>query len=301
MSAKKANSDQERESEEATGQEKPRRQDQQLREYVRVPGYVMRLPQLTGKAPLILAKILDYYSQDHRKAWPGLQTLGRECGCSTWSARMIVNRLEADGLLKIERGNTVDSNCYRSGETLKRLAAKWEEIQADQKTKRRDKERKYSKAATEIFKDARSNGVCRKPTKPLGRKPTNPVCRKTTKGVCRKPTTKVYPSNEHHSNGEKVERMTAANPADAGSTAANLSFQTGRRGNSFAPEILLDKLRSVLGADFGDALSKKELRTRLTALDDAVEAAARKLTKINAGVLPELPFVVEKHNVLMIC
>ena len=92
--------------------------------------------------------------------------------------------------------------------------------------------------------------------------------------------------------------MTAANPADAGSTAANLSFQTGRRGNSFAPEILLDKLRSVLGADFGDALSKKELRTRLTALDDAVEAAARKLTKINAGVLPELPFVVEKHNVL---
>jgi hypothetical protein len=106
------------------------------REYVRVPGYLMVLRQLTGKSPIVLSRILDHMGEND-VAWPSQRTLAKECGLSLWSVNGIVARLVRDGLLTVEHSGTVRSDHYAKGPTLLYLEGAWKDTEFPSKARKK--------------------------------------------------------------------------------------------------------------------------------------------------------------------
>jgi hypothetical protein len=95
-----------------------------LRDFVKLPGYLMRLPQVSGKARLVLAFLLDSIG-DNDFAWPSLRTIAKGCGVSVTGLRKIITRLEELRLLIVELDTRKQLNYYKVGPGLVRLRKAW--------------------------------------------------------------------------------------------------------------------------------------------------------------------------------
>ena len=114
--------------------------------YVRLPFFIMQLPQLNPLEKMTLACIVDHIG-DNDFGYPSEGLLARECGTSRTSEISVVARLVNRELIETKPGENVKSFRYYEGTTLKLLRGAWDA--SDKPTKRR---------AAKALADARFTG-----------------------------------------------------------------------------------------------------------------------------------------------
>jgi len=186
----------------------------------------MQLKQLTGKSPVVLARILDFLDGG-KEAYISIRGLGRDCGLGIDSIFNIIERLKKFGILKVrvEKASnknkfTTTSNHYYVGPTLLKLKYAWD-ISSDGCFD-------YKALADDIFKSA-----MKKSKNPLGKTERTPLGKTEREPVRENRTKSITILRE-----KKIESRKAANAA----LIPSFSFPKG-----YSPEEVLLKIQSRLG------------------------------------------------------